>query len=203
MRSLLLAAVLLALPGAASAGPVLALRAGWNVASGDASKGTPMSDVVKSELPALQLDALWRFGAHFSFGAYGAFGFGRLSSTIADRCDRDGADCSVWTARVGIGGEYAFSEVSQRWEPWIGLAVEYEWARDSVSVAGESVVKTVSGWEWLVLDGGADVKVAPKLSIGPYATYRVGEYSRLSGYGIVNQAWHQWLAIGVRGKWDF
>lgn len=202
MRTLLLAALLLAVPVAASAGPSLALRVGWEAATGEASGGTPVSDVVQSVLPVIQVDAHWRFGDHLSVGPYAAYGFGRLSGSNADRCDALGADCSVRTARVGLEGRYGFPEVSQRFEPWVGAGIGYEWARDEVVSGGGDVVKTVSGWEWFVLEAGADVKIAPKLSLGPYVTYRTGEYARLSGFALVNQAIHHWVGIGIRGRWD-
>src|SRR5690242_21134659 len=99
MRKLLLAALLL--PTAAAAGPTLALRSGYAISAGDAAKSTSMSEVARGEIP-LQVDALWRFGPHFSMGAYYGYGFGRLSPSVSGACDALGADCSVWTMRVGV-----------------------------------------------------------------------------------------------------
>ncbi len=204
MRKLLRAAPLAAalLPAAAAAGPSLGLRLGYDVSSGSGSRGAPMSDVAHSDVP-VQLDALWIFGPHFSAGAYYAFGFGQLSKDVSDRCAADGVSCSVWTMRVGIRGEYAFPELSQRLAPWLGLGSGWEWAHESISGRGESASQTVSGWETLSLEGGADVKLAPKLWLGPYLVMRVGQYGRLDGYSVVNKAWHQWYGFGIRGKWDF
>jgi outer membrane protein W len=203
MRQVLFAAVLAALlPAAAAASPSLALRLGYASSSGSATKGTAMSEVAKAEFP-LQLDATWRFGPHFSAGVYYGFAIGQLSGTVSDRCSALGASCSVWSMRAGIRGEYAFPEVSQRLAPWIGAGTGWEWVRESVSHPTESAAQTVSGWETLSLEGGADIKVGPKLWIGPYLTYRFGEYTRLDGYSIVNKAFHSWVGLGARGKWDF
>jgi hypothetical protein len=161
-----------------------------------------MSEVANTELP-LQLDATWRFGPHFSAGVYYGFAIGQLSGAVSDRCSSLGASCSVWSMRVGIRGEYAFSDVSQRFAPWIGMGTGWEWVRESVSHPRESASQTVSGWETLSLEGGADVKVTPKLWLGPYLLYRFGEYTRLGGFSIVNKAFHTWFGAGLRGRWDF
>ena len=201
MRTLLAALLLLAAPGAASAGPAVALRLGYGASSGDASKGTPMSDVVQAEVP-IQLDLLWRFGEHVSAGAYYAYGFGRISSGVASRCDALGASCSVWTMRAGAFFHYAFPEVSERFVPWVGAGMGWEWARDSVSSPLGSTRHDLSGWELLSLEGGADWSASRKLRIGPYAGIRWTEYKRLDGYSIVNQTFHSWTGFGLRGTYD-
>ncbi len=203
MRKLLLAsAVAVLVPAAAAAGPSLALRVGYDASSGSASRGTPMSDVARSDVP-FQLDATWVFGPHFSAGVYGGFGIGFLSKAIADRCDALGANCSVWTMRLGVRGEYGFPELSERFVPWVGLGTGWEWGYEKVSRGSQSASQTVSGWETFSLEGGGDVRLSPKLSLGPYVVWRVGQYGRLDGYSIVSKAWHQWSGFGIRGRWDF
>ncbi len=201
MRPLLLAALVALLPAAASAGPTLALRAGYEVSAGSASSGTSMSEVAKSDIP-LQLEWMWKFGPHFSLGAYYDFGFGQLSSAVSDRCASLDASCSVWTMRVGVRGEYAFPQ-SETFAPWIGLGSGWEWAHESVSHPGNSGSQTVSGWETVSLDGGADYRLGPKLWLGPYLVARYGEYGRINGYSVVSKAWHDWYGVGIRGRWDF
>lgn len=202
MRTLLVALLLLAVPGAAAAGPELALRLGWATSSGGASRGTPMSDVAASEIP-VQLDGLWRFGPHFSAGAYYSYGFGRLSKDVSDRCDGLGASCSVWTMRTGVEAQWAFTDLSPRFAPWIGAGTGWEWVREKVAVGSQSARQSLSGWEILSLEGGADVKVTPRIVLGPYLSFRVARYGRLDGYSVVNQAFHRWLGVGIRGTYDF
>ncbi len=204
MRILASAAAALAafLPAAAAAGPSLALRQGYAVSSGSASKGTSMTELASAEFPT-QLDAAWRFGDHFSAGVYYSFAIGRLSRPVSDRCSADGASCSVWTMRAGIRGEYAFTEVSQRVVPWIAMGTGWEWVREHVSHPQETSTQVLSGWETASLEVGVDAKVASRLWLGGFATYRFGEYSRLDGYSIVNKAFHTWAGFGVRGRWDF
>ncbi len=202
MRTLLVALLLAAVPAAASAGPALGLRLGYESARGDAAKGTPMSDVARSDVP-LQLDATWRFGSSLSIGAYYAFGFAQISSSVAHECDALHASCSAYTMRTGVEVQWAFTDVASWWAPWIGTGLGYQWAYDDVSIAGKSSRQNVSGWELLNLEGGADAKVAPKLWLGPYVSLRYSQYSNLEGYGIANKAFHTWLGIGVRATWDF
>ncbi len=202
MRTLLAALLLLAAPGAASAGPTLGLRLGYDASSGHAAKNTPMSDVMKSAIP-IQLDAQWRFGPSFSLGGYYAYGFGQISKSAADRCSADGASCSAWMMRAGAELQWAFTDVAAWWAPWIGAGIGYEWAYDKVTLAGQSTRSDVSGWQFLSLDGGADAKLGSKLWLGPYLSARYGQYSTLDGYGIANKAFHRWYGLGVRATWEF
>ncbi|HET8538368.1 MAG TPA: hypothetical protein VFL83_00720 [Anaeromyxobacter sp.] len=202
MRTLLAAAlVALALPTAAAAGPVLALRLGWAASAGDAARETPMSEVADGEIP-IQLDAFWRFPPHWFGGVYYAYGFGRPSGAISDRCDALGADCSVWTMRVGAQLGYTFGEL-WRLAPWLAVGIGYEWTHEDASRGGLSGSQTLSGWEFVNVEGGADVKVSGKVSVGPYASFRLGQYSRLDGYGIPSKGVHQWYGVGIRARYDF
>jgi hypothetical protein len=202
MRTLVAAALLAAvLPTAAAAGPVLGARLGYASSGGDAAKDTPMSKVAAAEIP-LQLDLAWRINPRWTLGVYYGFGFGRLSKATADRCDALGVSCSVWSMRTGAQATYAFADVSERWAPWLGFGIGYEWLHEHVSERGGGT-QNLSGWEYLNLEGGADVRLSSKLSAGPYVSARFGQLSRLDGYGIPNTGWHQWLGAGVRGHWDF
>lgn len=201
MRTLLLAA-LLALPRAAAAGPALGLRLGYELASGQASSGTPMTEVAKADIP-LQLDATWRFGPHFSTGLYFAYGFTRLASSVADRCDALGADCSVSRMRTGIQAAWAFTDVSRRFAPWLGLGIGYEWLKEDATLQGRSGVQHVSGWEFLDFQGGVDVVTYRKASVGLYLDWSPAAFfTRLDGSSITKKAAHQWFGVGVRGTFE-
>lgn len=199
MRKLLLLALLL--PTAAAAGPSLGLRLGWAPGSGDASDGNSMADVAASHLP-IQLDALWRFGERFSAGAYFSWGVALLEGEVADRCDTLGADCSVSVFRLGLEGTYAFTQASQRFTPWVGAGIGYEWVRSSVSSAGFSGSQRLGGWEVANVQAGADWPVSRRLAIGPFAMVSIGRYSSVDGNEITEKGWHQWLTLGVRGTLD-
>lgn len=201
MRPLLVAALLL--PTAAAAGPTLALRTGYAFALGEASKGTPIENVARAQVP-LQLDALWRFTDRFAAGAYFSYGFGVLGGEISDRCDRVGADCSVATLRLGLQGTYVLPQLANRFLPWIGAGIGYEWVRESVSATGFSTTKTESGWELFNVQGGADVAVgSTRFAVGPYAILSWARFSSVDGNAVSQKAWHEWLHLGVRGKIDF
>jgi hypothetical protein len=200
MRTLLLAA-LLALPAAAVARPELGLRLGYASASGEASTGTSMSEVAKSAVP-IQLDALWRFGERFAAGLYSSYGFGQLSSSVSDQCGAAGASCSVSATRLGAEGIWTFTDVSPRYLPWLGAGIGYEWVREGASIGSRSGVQHLSGWEYLNVQGGADVRVARKVAVGLYAQYAFGQYSRLDGSTIQSKGFHQWLGAGLRGTYD-
>ncbi len=200
MRTLLAAALLAAvLPTAAAAGPVLGARVGYAAASGDASKDTVMSDVAAAEIP-LQLDFAWSFNPRWTLGVWYGFGFGRLSSSVANRCDALGVSCSVWSMRTGVQATYAFAETADPYAPWVGFGIGYQWVHETVSGGG---AQNLSGWEYLDLEGGADWRISAQASVGPFVSLRVGQFSRLDGYGIPSSGWHEWLGVGVRGRWGF
>ncbi len=199
MRSLLLAALLL--PTAAAARPTLALRIGYAAASGDAAEETPMEEVAKSAVP-IQLDALYRFGPHFAAGLYFSYGFGGLNQEISDRCDALGADCSVSGVRLGAQGTYTFTQLSQRFAPWAGVGVGYEWVNGSVSRGGLSTTQRVTGWEIVNLQAGADFVVRPRFAVGPYVQLSIGRFTAVDGNDIADKAMHEWLNFGVRGRFD-
>lgn len=203
MRTLLLAALLL--PAVAAARPTLGLRAGWAPSFGDASKTTPMDEVAQSQLPVLQLDALWRFGGpggRFAAGAYYSYGLGQLGDAISDACDAQAAECSVRIHRLGLQATYAITQLSLRYVPWLGAGIGYEWANERVAGAAGSVFKRDSGWEFLNLQAGGDFAFGSRWAVGPFVQLSFGRYSSADGNAIAEKAWHEWLTLGLRGKVD-
>lgn len=200
MRKLLMLATVLAavvLPTASHAQFTIGGRLGYGIATGDAMTDFGMDDYVGSQIP-LQLDLMYRITPAIAVGGYVSYGFAQPSGLGSDTCDLPGRDCSVSNLRLGVQGTYAFTEASPSFVPWLGVGFGWE---NSAFDSGSGAADT-SGWEYLNLQGGANWKVSPAFSVGPYAMFSIGEYSTVEGNDIPDTAMHQWLSFGVMGKFD-
>jgi hypothetical protein len=194
-------------PAAAEGQVTLGARLGYAVAGGDAVKDGPMSDVVKGAIP-IQLDLGYAVTPDLTVGAYVAYGFGRLNSDIGDACDALSIDCSARVLRLGIQGAYSFTKVSPTLVPWVGLGVGYENAKLEVSAGGESATQTMTGWEFLNLQGGLDFKATPQLLVGPFLSFSFNQFGHVEfdpdpdgASGDIDQkGTHTYLTFGVRGQ---
>ncbi len=175
----------------------LGLRLGYGFSMGDAMKDFGMSDYVGSQIP-IQLDAMYKLSPEFALGAYFSYGFAQPSGFGSDVCDAPGADCSVSNMRLGVQGTYSFTKASPSFVPWLGLGIGWE---NSSFDSGGGAADT-SGWEYLNLQGGANWKVNPAFAVGPYVMYSIGQYGSVEGNDIPNKAMHEWLSLGVMGKFD-
>lgn len=226
LRAALLA--LLLAPAAAPAQVSFGLRAGYAIPFGDAYEqsgfGTfKQSDLTKGLIP-LQLDASWRFSPAVSAGLYVSYGFGQAGSQLKTLCATQGASCdSPSTLRYGVQGAYTF-QTGGSFVPWLGLAAGIEQASFGVKNFVYGVIPgtpptplvadlkgTLRGWE-AGLEGGADYRLSPALAVGPFASFSLGQYTvediSLSGQGTVagggvdTPKTHEWLTLGVRGRFD-
>lgn len=162
-----------------------------------------LSDTVSSALPALQLDAGYFVTPEIMVGGY--FGYALLS--VADDACPSGADCSANQLRFGIQGQYHLSR-GESLDPWFGLGFGYESISTSISAGGQSVDGSISGLEFVSLNGGADFEVADGIGVGPYVSFALGQYSKVSDSAgndvdIDKTAMHQWLTLGVKGTFGF
>jgi len=193
-------------PTLASAQLSLGARLGYGFAMGEVMEEGDLGDIVKAQIP-LQLDVGYRVTPALTLGGYFAYGFGRIGDDImglGDVCDQDGVDCSSRVYRLGVQIDYAFKGPSMT--PWVGAGFGYEWAKFKAEAGAEELEITFKGFEFLNLQGGVDWKVADKLSVGPFAMVSIGQYSTGAIDGddedIENKGLHQWLQLGVRGRFD-
>jgi opacity protein-like surface antigen len=203
MKKLLLLALLAAalLPGAARAQWSLGMRLGYAHAAGNAVKGSPMSDGVKSQVP-VQLEGAYRVLPQLDVGAYGAYGVAQVGSLCQ-------GSCSASVLRLGVQAAWRFAEV-KRFTPWAGAGAGYEWSRYKTSTSGDTLEVTLHGLELLQLQGGADWKLGERFTVGPFASLAFGRYSKLdvksplgaSNGGTPSKTAHSWLTFGVRGTYS-
>jgi outer membrane protein W len=205
----------------ASKGPGFAvgIRAGYGIPLGNATgsatedgEGNKLSDAVSGMIP-LQLDLGYFINSNLYVGGSFQYGIGFLPSDLADSCDASDASCSVSQMRFGLNLAYHFAPNASI-NPWLGVGVGYETL--TLSQSGEvmgvdiEASTSVKGFEFVNAQGGLDFAVSPTISVGPFVTFTVAQYSSasLSGEGggeevdesndIENTAIHSWLYGGVR-----
>ncbi len=201
MRELFLfgaVAAVLVLPAPAHAQFTLGARLGFAPGMGDATKGDPLKDTVKSQVP-IQLDALYTLAPDVAAGLYFSYGLGQLGGAASQDCS---ASCSVRITRLGIEGTYTFGKADLPLVPWVGLGIGYEWQRLEASFAGISGTVTTSGFEFVNVQVGGDYRVGRQVAFGPYLLFSLGEYSSSDGHAIADTAIHEWLHLGVRATFD-
>lgn len=161
----------------------------------------------------LTAEAGYRFPAGATVGLYAKAGVARPRSTALDglcsaalRCD-DG-----YTRKIGAEVLYHFLR-DRPLSPWVGAGVGYEWTGYHVadtSPGGGAATVTYQGWELLDAQIGVDYAVAPRFFLGIFVANSFGRFEtvRIGGSGatvqadIASKATHDWLQIGVRGRWD-
>ena len=192
----------------------LGLRLGYAKGLGNVAYHTNMDEWISAQVP-VQLDVLVRVSRKMSVGAYGAWGFGRGGGDVSSICGRPGASCILTIVRAGIQAEYEFTPGATA--PWIAFGLGYEWSffhTENGTNAG-TVEVVYRGFEVLNVQGGADWKMAPHFSLGPFVMMSAGRYERgtvkgtgASGSGIgmdgdlPDKSSHTWAQVGLRGRFD-
>jgi len=199
-------------PGGLEAG----MRIGYSLPMGQVTgDGTypALSNMYSGVLP-LAFDLGVRATPNLYFGGYFQYGFafvGDLASSPggASNCS-SGVSCSGSVLALGVAMHYHF-QPADKFDPWVGIGLGYEWANLSASQGNASAGLQVSGVQFLNLQVGGDFKTSSNVGFGPYAALSLGEYSNCGvSYGggslgdcsIHNQTLHEWVSLGVRAVFD-
>jgi outer membrane protein W len=204
LAMLAVAVMALAAPVASHAQVTLGLRLGFAPAMGDASDGSDMSDMIKSQIP-LQLDVMYKVMPNLSVGGYFGYGFGQNGDFTKAICDGEGVDCSTSVKRLGVQAAYSFAPMDG-FTPWAGAGLGYEWGTVAAEMGGVSADVSFSGFEFLNLNVGGDFKVNEQFGVGPFLGITFAQYSNAEFLGeegdIEEKGIHNWLQFGVRGTFD-
>ena len=159
---------------ASAGGFELGARLGYGIPAGKfADDNSDLSDGVSGMIP-LQLDLGYRVSPAFSIGGYVMYGIGFSATTFRNPVTRptisrgSAPDCSARDVRLGIQAQFHFLP-KKKLDPWLGAGLGYEWldTRQDTSGGGrEGLSVTGKGFEFINLQGGLDIKVAPGLAIG-------------------------------------
>jgi hypothetical protein len=191
------------------------LRTGYGIPLGEAADGVKLKDLASGAVP-VQLECGWRFDEHWLAGAYYSWG----PTFVADGAEtalaaRGATDVSGhFEQRIGVQGIYTFSPM-KKLAPWAGVGVGYEWTRYAdAKVDGREVEVGLRGFEAMV-QAGADYRLNPRLSVGPFATFNVGQYRSTIEWvengddldtsadaSIGDRGVHEWIQLGIRGTFD-
>jgi hypothetical protein len=192
------------------------LRSGYAIALGSEAGGANggpsanMSDFIGGAIP-IWVDAGYRLASPNLFlGAYFQYGIGFTSGQTSTQCSQGGVSCSAFVLQYGIQAHYHFMPDNQ-FDPWVGYGIGLEQAQVNVSVGGQSGSGSVNGWDYGILQVGADYRgLLDGLGVGPMVMFGFGQYGNQSSSiggtstsgGIPNTALHEWLTLGIRGVYD-
>lgn len=166
-----------------------------------------LKDAISYQIP-IWVDLGYRVNPALFVGGYFSYGFGGVGDAFSEICDLDGVDCSTRVMRFGLQGQYHFTP-GESTDGWAGLGIGYERLGFTFEGRGEEIDYDVSGFEFLMLQGGVDFAVADAVALGPFLAFTLAQYSSVSCDGTVfcdvnedieNKAFHEWLFIGVRGE---
>src|SRR6266536_2449223 len=208
--SLLVATVFLSSAARADevSGLSVGLRAAYGLPLGSAGDNTDLNKLTSGAVP-FQLDVGYRYARNWQVGAYFGYGVAMLAdeakAALAAQGSTDIGGHAIM--RIGLQHFYTF-QPEARFAPWVGCNAGYEWTRYvSAKSQGKDTELGVRGFEGGVQLGG-DYKLAPRLTVGPFASFNVGQFqSRMvwvSGTGetatdVTDKGIHAWLQLGIKG----
>jgi hypothetical protein len=220
----LLLSVALAAPAAATAeaappppnaGILLGVRAGYalpfgDVASDEASSppaGPHLKDLVPGKIP-LWLEVGYRFNPHF----HGELFMELAPSFVASRSCAQGP-CSA--LGISFGAEIQVHALPTKLvDPWLGVgfgvelldATVYDPSPPQNGTPGRFEM-TWRGVEVPRVDGGLDIALSSRLTVGPYVTASFAQFTSFTSkpvgknettHAVEDRATHVWLQAGLR-----
>ncbi len=175
----------------------LGARLGTQLPGGESQKGRKLSDDVAAAT-MLGLDAGYRVNRLLHVGATLLW-----------------APSLQYTACVGCSGSVLRPAVGVRIhpteglpvDPWLSLSIGWERVSfqttfyDSIRRVEVERKSTTSGPEWLNLGVGADYPLLPALTLNAFVAYSIGRYTSVSDGALGDPAVHNWLSLGVGGRY--
>ncbi len=177
----------------------VALPMGNFVADGTGTSSTSLSDAFAVRIP-IMIEAGYDVTSHVMLGFHLQYGI--IVDKSGDSGCPSGSSCSDHDLEIGIEGQYHFAP-SQPVDAWVGLGLGYEIEGETITLAGESQNYSLEGPQFLKLQGGADLRVGRALTVGPFLSFSLAEYTKATNNGqttdIPAAALHEWLSLGVKG----
>ena len=182
------------------------VRLGYALPFGNTAGTDKLSDGITGAVPVV-LEAGYRLNASFTVGALFQYGLAQVKENATTSCG-GAVSCSGSVIRLGIEGIYNFN-LDTALTPWVGLSTGYEWFGISLESAGQKGSVDTKGFEFATLHAGADYRTSPQLSFGPFLSFSLAQYSTASAevpglasvsMDVTDKKIHEWLQIGVRGR---
>lgn len=188
-------------------GLVLGARVGGGRAFGElAQDGVAVRDVIEAKLP-IWLELGYRFGPRLHGGLY----FEIAPASVRSEFCTEGVSCSATDVRFGVAVRIHLAPRALL-DPWIGVGVGIEVLKAQLSDAdplappGRNEL-TWTGFELPLVEGGVDVRISRRFSLGPYVSGSFGQFTSLtvepSGGAstsgeIDGRGNHGWLQVGLK-----
>ncbi len=171
------------------------LRSGVGFPMSAIKSAAPMSSFVSTEFP-IWLSVGYRATENLYVGIYGQYGFLGVNACAP------GESCSAYDLRAGIDVHYHLRPREQL-DPWFGYGAGFEQLGYSGSAGGDP--QHFNGFELANLQLGADWRVARALTVGPFGSFSIGEYSSVSegtaaSADLGQKTMHEWFMIGLRAQ---
>jgi hypothetical protein len=155
------------------------------------------------------LEAGYRLNGNFTIGALVQFGVVEVPDSLFTGCEAD-VSCSGSLVRLGIEGIYNLN-LDAALSPWIGIGAGYEWLNLTGSMNGHPATVNNRGFELVTVHAGADYRVSPQFALGPFVSVSLAQYTTLywayAGLSqteqIPDKSLHEWLQLGIRGRFGF
>lgn len=199
--------------GAASKIVQVGARLGYAVPQGsvwgDSLLGTeqfselPMTDVFSSKIP-IGIEAVFGVSKRFAIGASVYYGAISSNASAGKACSPPN-QCSYHDWELGV--EALINIVPDGFlNPYLGFGLGYEILSSSETIGPQTSDASLTGVQWLKLQGGLDFKIVNGMSLGPYVSYSFGIYTTRSSGGTDESppaAFHEWAGFGIRGTYGF
>lgn len=207
-----LAGALAAAPGASArparaddGGLVIGARVGYASPFGDVVRdGASLEDVADAKLP------IWlELGYRFDRRVRGELYLEVAPASVADGSCAPDVPCSAADVRFGVAVRFHLAPAALL-DPWIGLGVGLEMLRAEVFDPGPFRAPGRYELRWsgieLPLEVGLEIAVADRISLGPYLSVSVAQFTSVrerpvggaSATGALDaRATHGWLQLGL------
>ncbi len=173
----------------------VALPMGNFVADGTGTASTALSGVFAVKIPML-IEAGYDVTPHVMLGFHVQYGI--IVDKSGDSACPSESSCSDHDIELGIEGQYHFAP-GRAIDAWVGLGLGYELEGETITLEGQSQNYSLGGPQFLKLQGGADLQVGRVMTVGPFMSFSLAEYTEETGGDIAAPALHEWLSLGVKG----
>lgn len=158
-------------------GVILGIRAGYGLPFGHIEQDAEaVREVTDAKYP-VWLELGYRFNRRLQGVLYSELAPTRVASEV---CVAGG--CEAWHLRFGAAVQLHLAP-DARFDPWIGAGLGIEWLRAEIDAPGATPVRRELTWAGLELplaELGVDVRVAPRVSLGPYVSVSFGRFTSRS-----------------------
>jgi hypothetical protein len=199
------------------------LRLGYGFPFGNASSSTTLSDFSGGQAP-FWFDLGWRFNRNLYLGAFYQYAITSPPSHLCGSGGGAAATCDGNDQRFGIDFAYHILP-EQLADPWVGLGVGYEVARNNYTNSSSSDQHSivVDGWQYIDIQAGLDLRFAKRVPFGPFVDFSFGQYNWAHGVGpnenpsgvcggagtvgspggcTIASSLHEWLTLGIRAQFN-